>query len=53
MEISTFQPENIKERGHSGDLDVDGRTILECIPNMVSDTWEDPLAIFCKPNQGK
>jgi hypothetical protein len=60
MEISIFQPENIKGHYHSGDLDVDGRIILKWISSMVqeslldeSDSWKDPLAVFCKPNKGK
>jgi len=60
MEISIFQPENIKGHDHSGDLGIDGRIILKWISNTVqeslldeSDSWVDPLAIFYKPNQGK
>jgi hypothetical protein len=60
MEISISQPESIKGHDHSGDLGVDGRIILKCISNMVqeslleeSDSWVDPLAVFCKTNRGK
>jgi len=61
MEISIFQPENVKGHDHSGDLGIDGMIILKWISNMVvqeslldeTDSWGDPLAVFCKPNEGK
>jgi hypothetical protein len=59
-EISIFQPDNIKRRDFSADLGVDGRIILKWISNMLleslldeSDSWEDSLAVSCRPNEDK
>jgi len=60
MEISIFQPENIKGLDHSGDLGVYGRIILKWISNMVQESLldetvssEDPLEVSYKSHQGK